>query len=52
MDDSSPDSCSLGVRAMYGLLEYHRTGYCSSEELSVIEQRQLAVILSLSVSCD
>jgi hypothetical protein len=25
MDDSSPNSCSLGVRVMYGLLEDSRT---------------------------
>jgi hypothetical protein len=25
MDDSSPDSCSLGVRVMYGFLKNGRT---------------------------
>jgi hypothetical protein len=42
MDDSSPDSCSLGVRAMYGLLENGRTdGFeTRSHGQSVIESKQ------------
>jgi hypothetical protein len=42
MDDSSPDSCSLGVRAMYGLLENGRTdGFeTRSHGQSEIESKQ------------